>query len=92
MISSEVGGELALPRAASSQRLRDPCQLLSTHGLSRRALPVPRQRLTSAGLARPGSQGELLYPPATIQGLASPPLHPMGSPASRPGHGDGALK
>lgn len=32
MISSEVGGELALPRAASSQRLRDPCQLLSTHG------------------------------------------------------------
>lgn len=55
MISSEVGGELALPRAASSQRLWDPCQLLSTHGLSRGAQPAAaRANLTSAGLAGPG--------------------------------------
>lgn len=81
---------------------RDPCQLLSTHGLSRRAqprlplLPAPRQHLTSAGLAQPGP-GE---PRSTssiplhsaFQGLASPPLHPTGSPASHPGQGDGSLK
>lgn len=102
MISSEVGGELALPRAASSQRL--PGSLPAP--LHPRPLPTSptaapaaaRAKAAShicwAGSARARGAKEHWPIPCTsaFQGLASPPLHPKGCPASHPGCGDGSLK
>lgn len=62
MISSEVGGELALPHAASSQRLPGslpaplhPRPLPTSRTAQLPLLPAPRQHLTSGALARPGA-------------------------------------
>lgn len=70
MISSEVGGELALPRAASP---RIPA---SSSPPTASPDQPNMQHLTSGGL---GSQGASHLSPCTFQGLAFPALHPTGS-------------
>lgn len=88
MISSKVGGEFTLPREQPLHNgFWDPCQLLSTHRLSRwskprssSCFPGQRRHLTSGGLARE-EKGELRSNSLGVRALVLAPsrrrhLHP----------------